>query len=202
MSFFEELKRRNVFRVGIAYAVVAWLLMQVADVLIDNIGAPDWVFRTLLLVIGIGFPLALVFAWAFEMTPEGIKRDRDVDPAAASQAGSGRRLDRLIIVALVLALAYFIYESRFTSGTAESAPAQAERAPAQVATEAPPAGRSVAVLPFVNMSSDPEREYFSDGITEEIINAVVKIPGVSVPARTTAAWTSRSSGCKNEPCSL
>ncbi len=185
MSFFEELRRRNVVRVGIAYAVVAWLLLQVADVLIDNIGAPDWVFRTLLLVIGIGFPLALVFAWAFEMTPEGIKRDRDVDPAAAATAGTGRRLDRLIIVALVLALAYFVYESRFSPGTAEPASVEPEPAMAQEATEPAQAGRSVAVLPFVNMSSDPEREYFSDGITEEIINAVVKIPGVSVPARTT-----------------
>jgi TolB-like protein/Tfp pilus assembly protein PilF len=120
MSLFIELKRRNVFRVGIAYVVVAWLVLQVTDVMIDNIGAPDWVFSTILMVLGIGFPVALVFAWAFEMTPEGLKREHEVDRSHSITATTGRKLDFIIIGVLVVALGYFIYESRF-SGEADTA---------------------------------------------------------------------------------
>jgi hypothetical protein len=109
MNLFTELKRRNVFRVAIAYLVVAWLLVQVTDVMIDNIGAPDWVFSTILMVLGIGFPLALVFAWAFEMTPEGIKREHEVDRSASIAPQTGRKLNRLIIGLLVLVAGYFIW---------------------------------------------------------------------------------------------
>ena len=197
MSFFEELKRRNVVRVGIAYAVAAWLLLQIADVLIDNIGAPDWVFPTLLMVLGIGFPLALIFAWAFELTPEGLKRESEVDRSRSTTRQTSRKLDRVIIGVLVIALGYFIYESRFKAEVPREAaqpdiaappipPAVTDaRQPVESGNEDhAPRQRSVAVLPFVNMSPDEAQEYFSDGVTEEIINAVVKIPGIAVPART------------------
>ena len=98
MSFFTELKRRNVFRVGIAYAVVAWLVMQFADVVLNNITAPDWVFQVIMLLLAIGFPVVLVFAWAFEMTPEGLKKERDVDRSQSVTPHTGRTLDRAIIV--------------------------------------------------------------------------------------------------------
>jgi hypothetical protein len=113
MSFFNELKRRNVFRVGIAYLVVCWLVMQVADVVINNIGAPDWLFRAIMLVLGLGFPIVLIFAWAFEMTPDGLKKEKDVDRSQSVAPKTGRKLDRAIIGIMALALIYFVWESRF-----------------------------------------------------------------------------------------
>jgi TolB-like protein/Flp pilus assembly protein TadD len=195
MSLFAELKRRNVFRVGIAYLITAWLLLQVADVMIDNIGAPEWLFQAILLVLGIGFVIAIVFAWAFELTPDGIRRDSEVDHSDPAVAQTSQKLNRAIIVMLVLALAYFVWESRFASEEkagsepfSQAATQQAGNAidEKRALTPAGPVstGQSVAVLPFMNMSSDPEKEYFSDGITEEIINALVKVPGLAVPART------------------
>ena len=109
MSLFVELKRRNVFKVGIAYLVIAWLVMQVADVMIDNIGAPDWVFKSILLMLGIGFPFAVFFAWAFELTPEGLKREHEVDRSQSITKQTGRKLDFVIIGVLVVALGYFIW---------------------------------------------------------------------------------------------
>jgi TolB-like protein/Flp pilus assembly protein TadD len=190
MSFFNELKRRNVFRVGIAYLVVAWLVMQVADVVINNIGAPGWVFQVILLILGIGFPIALIFAWAFEMTPDGIKKEKDVDRSQSIRKETGRKLNYATIGILALAAGYFFWESRIDREPASDSVDAAKSTVAEAVTEVPAPdttttnNNSVAVLPFVNMSSDPEQEYFSDGITEEIINALVKIPGLSVPART------------------
>ncbi len=107
MSLFNELKRRNVFKVGAAYVVVAWLILQVVDVVINNIGAPDWVFRVILLLLGIGLPVILLFAWAFEMTPEGLKRETQVDPSTSITNQTGRKLDFMIIGVLLLGLGYF-----------------------------------------------------------------------------------------------
>ncbi len=102
MSIFRELKRRNVFRVGIAYIVVAWLIMQVADIVLGNIGAPDWVFQVILLLLAIGLPLILLFAWAFELTPEGLKREKDVDRSQSITHSTGRELDFIIIGVLAV----------------------------------------------------------------------------------------------------
>jgi TolB-like protein len=190
VSFFQELKRRNVFRVGIAYAVVAWLLLQLTEVLTELLELNTEIGKIVILLLVIGFVPALIFAWAFELTPEGIKRESEIDRDAPSSGRTSHTLDRVIIGVLVIALGYFVYESRFKDSgeepvASESAtagiPAAEEPAPSGVAADA----RSVAVLPFMNMSPDAAQEYFSDGITEEIINAVVKIPGVAVPARTT-----------------
>ncbi|GAH11896.1 unnamed protein product, partial [marine sediment metagenome] len=98
MSFFEELKRRNVFRVGIAYLISAWVLLQVVDLVLENIQAPDWVMKVFMLAMAVGFPLAVFFAWAFEMTPEGIKKEKDVDRSQSITPTTGRKLDRSIIV--------------------------------------------------------------------------------------------------------
>jgi len=196
MSFFAELKRRNVFRVGIAYLIGSWLLAQIAELLLDTFNAPEWTMKFIVVVLLIGFPIAVFFAWAFELTPDGIKRESEVDRSQSIRRETGQKLNRGIIVILVIALAYFVWESRFsrtasepfvqpaseqTTGVADKKTSTPDDARTQaVGVE----NRSVAVLPFVNMSSDPEQEYFSDGITEEIINALVKIPGLSVPART------------------
>ena len=185
MSFIAELKRRNVFRVGIAYLIGSWLLAQIAELLLDTFNAPEWTMQFIVVVLMIGFPIAIFFAWAFELTPDGVKRESEVDRNQSMRKQSASKLDRGIIVILVIALAYFVWESRFdtpevTPGITQTTNQQERINPAPVEK----AGESVAVLPFVNMSSDPEQEYFSDGITEEIINALVKIPRLSVPART------------------
>jgi len=155
-------------------------------VVLNNIAAPDWVFKAIMLVVGIGLPVSLFFAWAFELTPEGVKRESEIDRSQSIRAKTGHKLDRSIIVILVAALAYFVWESRYNtdSSPTPSGETVAVTKADQVAQTAPAELQSVAVLPFINMSSDPEQEYFSDGITEEIINALVKIPGLSVPART------------------
>jgi len=186
VSFFTELKRRNVFRVSIAYLIGSWLLAQIAELLLDTFKAPEWTMQFIVVALMIGFPLAIFFAWAFELTPDGVKRESEVDRSQSIRQETGQKLNRGIILILVIALSYFVWESRFHSDTAAVAVSETET---PVKTETQPVidqakEQSVAVLPFVNMSSDPEQEYFSDGITEEIINALVKIPGLSVPART------------------
>jgi TolB-like protein/Tfp pilus assembly protein PilF len=186
MSFIEELKRRNVFRVGIAYVVSAWILLQFVDLVLENIQAPDWVMKVFMLALAIGFPLAIFFAWAFEMTPEGIKKEKDVDRSQSITPKTGRKLDRTIMAVMAVALIWFAWDRFGGAGDAPVQPIQEQ--PTQVAEEkvqgAP--ARSIAVLPFVNMSSDPEQEYFSDGISEEILNVLARIPELKVAARTSA----------------
>lgn len=171
-NFFSELKRRNVFKVGAAYVILAWLIAQVSELALDSFEAPSWVIKTILLLLALGLPLVLFFAWAFELTPEGIKRENEVDRSESVVTRTGRKSSYLIVGFAALAVGLFFWSARDTGDGS---------IPGSVPTAQ---DRSVAVLPFVNMSPDPAQEYFSDGITEEVINAVVKIPGVSVPART------------------
>ncbi len=111
MSFFAELKRRNVFRVAVAYLIVAWLFVQVADVMIDNIGAPEWLFqRHLCWCSELAFPIALVFAWAFEMTPDGVKREKDVDREQSIAPQTGKKLNNTILVLMALAIGYLLFD--------------------------------------------------------------------------------------------
>lgn len=171
MSLFRELRRRNVFKVGAAYVVVAWLVLQVADVILNNIDAPEWVFKAILLAVGVGLPFVLIFAWIFEMTPEGLKREKDVDRSQSITRQTGQKLNRTIIVVLILAAGYFFWESRLSTPPVE--PTRETRV-------------SIAVLPFVNMSSDQEQEYFSDGISEEILNVLAQLPNLHVTSRSSA----------------
>jgi TolB-like protein len=185
MSLFQELKRRNVIRVGIAYAIAAWFLLQVADLALRNIGAPGWVMQTVMLLLTIGFPLALIFAWAFERTPEGIKLEKNVDRSQSITQQTGRKLDRVIIGVLTVAVAYLLIDKVVLRdrlvGRVEATSAEvAEPGPAE---ETNP---SVAVLPFVNMSGDAENEYFSDGLTETLLNMLAQLPDLRVAARTSS----------------
>ena len=184
MSLIAELKRRNVFRVGVAYGIVGWMLVEVASVLLPTFGAPDWVMKAFSALVLLGFPLAVILAWAFELTPEGIKRDSAVDRADSITHMTGRRLDFVIIGLLAVAVVYFAVD-KFALDTE---PKRAEATTEQVsATEPAVQGEnSIAVLPFVNMSSDPEQEYFSDGLSEEILNLLAKIHGLKVIGRTSS----------------
>jgi len=170
-QLFDELKRRNVLRVAIAYLVTAWLLLQVADVVLNNIEAPDWLFRAILLLVALGFPLALILAWAFELTPEGIKKEKDVDRSTSVTATTGRKLDFVIIGILAVGIVFLLID-KFS------------QTPERPAAGAP--DLSIAVLPFVNMSSDPEQAFFSDGITEEILNALAAVRQLKVAGRTSS----------------
>ncbi len=191
MHLFKELQRRNVFRVAIGYIVSSWLLAQVADLVLENVGAPDWVMQTILLVLALGFPVVVFFSWAYEVTPEGIKRESEVDRTQSTTQVTGRKLDRAITGVLVIALAYFAYDKFVLSGDREAAlveattQAVAEQAPAEPEVAAN-TEKTIAVLPFVNMSSDPEQEYFSDGISEELLNGLAKIDSLKVAARTSS----------------
>ena len=200
MSFFEELKRRNVFRVAIGYVITAWLLLQFVDLVLENVNAPDWVMQVFMLGLAIGFPLAVFFAWAFEMTPDGVKRESEVDRSQSITPQTGRKMDRNIIIAMALALAYFAYDKfsgpdvqpgSISTGTEQTAEVeiteQQQPEPAQLTPPASSSGeKSVAVLPFINMSDDAENEYFSDGISEELLNVLVRVKGLRVPSRTSS----------------
>ena len=178
MSLITELKRRNVFRVAAAYAVIAWVLAQVADLAFDNFGTPDWVPKTVLFVLILGFPLAIFFAWAFELTPEGVKKEKDVDRSQSITHQTGRKLNFLITAVLILAVGLLLVD-KFVLRDSET----------HVATDAIVASatdKSVAVLPFVAMSSGPDDEYFADGMTEEILNSLTHLPDLLVTARTSA----------------
>lgn len=178
MGLITELKRRNVFRVAVAYAVIAWVLAQVADLAFDNFGTPDWVPKTVLFVLVLGFPLAIFFAWAFEMTPEGVKKEKDVDRSQSITHETGRKLNFLITAVLLLAVGLllvdkFVLRDSVTTAAPESSVASAT-------------DKSVAVLPFIAMSSGPDDEYFADGLTEEILNSLAQLPQLLVTARTSA----------------
>ena len=190
MSFLAELKRRNVIRVAIFYAVFAWLILQVADVLSGLFGLPDWSLRFVGFILLLGFPVTLVFSWVYEITPEGIKRERDISPDESITHHTARRLDVAVIVLLVLAMGMFGYD-RFGGGVKGSGSFTSDASsPTAPTVNEPdpftPADSSVAVLAFDNMSPDPENAYFAEGISEEILNVLSKIPGLQVASRTSA----------------
>jgi len=189
-SFFAELKRRNVYKVGVAYLVLAWVVIQVTDTAVPALHLPDWVNSLVFLLGAIGLPFALFFAWAFEMTPDGIMKESDIAPEDSITAHTGRKLDLTIIGLLIIALSYFIYESRFQSQPDEDVAVKdisTKTEPEPPMEDTPETeGSSIAVLPFVNMSSDKEQEYFSDGISEEILNVLAKLPHLKVTSRSSA----------------
>ena len=185
MNYFEELKRRNVFRVGIAYGVAAWLLIQVTDTVFPRIGLPDSAVTLVIALLAIGFIPALIFAWAFEMTPEGIKKEAEVDRAESITPNTGKKLDR-VIIGIMAAVIVFLLVDRFVLNTGETRQkTENPETSAQVTNEedAPP---SVAVLPFVNMSGNADNEYFSDGLTETLLHMLAQLPELRVAARTSS----------------
>ncbi|HQX23702.1 MAG TPA: adenylyl cyclase, partial [Pseudomonadota bacterium] len=184
MSFFAELKRRNVIRMGAAYLVLSWLLIQVAGQLLPVFGAPEWVMRVLVMSLAAGLVVVLVFSWVYELTPGGLRRESEVPAEQSVTMHTAKRLDHITIVLVVLALGVFAVD-RFWPGGRD--PASAAGAGTSAEAPAPASGRaSIAVLPFVNMSEDEANEHFGDGLSEELLNLLAKVPELKVAARTSS----------------
>ena len=192
MSFFSELKRRNVFKVAAAYIIVGWLLLQVSDTLVPALHLPEWFHSGVAFLLIIGFPLAVIFAWAFEMTPDGLKREKEVDRSQSITRVTGQKLNNALIGMLVLALGYFVIDKfvldprRDAELVQNNQSEKLQEAGADVQGGEEFGNKSIAVLPFVNMSDDGANEYFSDGLSEELLNLLAKIPDLKVAARTSS----------------
>jgi adenylate cyclase len=165
MGLFSELRRRNVLRMAILYLVAAWLIMQVTEVLMSLVGLPPWSGRAVIAILVIGFPITLVFSWFFELTTDGISLEKDVEPSRSITHDTGRRIDFIVISLLFAAVILFAYDKWWVSSAPE---------------------RSIAVLPFINLSDDPEQEYFSDGLAEDILNLLANVPELRVISRSSS----------------
>jgi hypothetical protein len=176
-NFFAELKRRNVYKVAVSYAVVAWLIIQIATSTFPVLEIPNWATKLVIVLIVLGFPIALILAWAFELTSQGIQRAAD-----AGAAGDSPRRGWIVVVAIAAVAAAAIAFWQWQSTTGEKPASVSPAAQPSTAAEM----KSIAVLPFVNMSGDPANEYFSDGISEEILNAISHLPDLRVAARTSS----------------
>jgi len=203
MSLLAELKRRNVIRVAILYVVTAWLLLQAADVGMSALGLPEWTGRMVLLLLGLGFPVALVFSWVYELTPEGIRRDSEVDAAEPLSARTGQKMNVAIIVLLLIAIGLGVADRLASPVTGSAAgPGGGAEAPADqmagtvaptdiepgvdAVVRSPASESSIAVLPFADLSPEGDNEYFSDGLTEELLNALAKVRALKVAGRTSS----------------
>jgi TolB-like protein/Flp pilus assembly protein TadD len=181
MSLFAEAKRRNVFRIGATYAIVAWLLVEVASVVLPTFKAPEWVMQVFTFLVILGFPLALIFAWAFELTPEGIKREETVNRAESIRRQTGRKLDFAIIGLLAVAVVFMFVDNYVLEAEPEQAEVAAEQTPAAEPVERQ---KSIAVLPFENLSQDATNEPFTIGIHDDILTQISKIRALKVISRT------------------
>jgi len=187
MALLSELKRRNVLRVGTAYLVTAWLVIQIVETVFPVYGMSQDAIRYVISALAIGLVPALIFAWAFELTPEGLKRDKDVDRSRSASLQTGKTLDRAIMIVLALALGYFAFDKFVLSESREVTIAESARQEGRTDALVGLYGdHSIAVLPFVDMSPGSDQEYMSDGIAEELLNLLAKIPELRVISRSSA----------------
>ncbi len=186
-SVWAELKRRNVVKVAVAYAIVGWILIEISATVFPIVQLPEWTVTFVTMLVLLGFPVALILSWAYEMTPDGLKREHEVVRSESITHVTRRKLDFAIIALMAVGIAFLVFDNYVLVDDPELATAESETQPmpasgsAEVETE-----KSIAVLAFVNMSGDPEQEYFSDGIAEEILNGLVQVPDLRVAARTSA----------------
>ena len=185
-NFFSELRRRNVVRMAGLYLVGAWLLTQVASTLLPMFGAPEWLPRSVVVLLAIGFVPAVIFSWVFEITPEGIKREEEVMREQSITPHTGQRMDRMIIVIMALALGYFAFDKFVLAPKREAALAAQNTGshPASPPIDSKVNSKSIAVLPFENLSSDKENAYFTDGVQDEILTDLARIADLKVISRT------------------
>src|SRR5881398_1373619 len=169
-NFFAELKRRNVYKVAVAYAVVSWLIVQIATQVFPFFEIPNWAVRLVVLLLILGFPVALIFSWAFEITPEGIKRESEIDPTTSITHSTGRKIAAFTAVAAAIAAALLVFQLIRARSTSTSA--------------ATISNKSIAVLPFDNLSGDPQNAYFAEGVQDEILTRLAKIAELKVISRT------------------
>src|SRR6266496_223525 len=173
MSFFAELKRRNVYKVAIAYAVVSWLLIQAASIFLPAFDAPPWVMKIFIIVVIFGFPVSLILSWAFEITPEGIKLESEIEPTKSIARRTGRKIVAVTIALAVVAAGLFMYQLVRSKSDTLGPP-----------TTATIANKSIAVLPFDNLSRDPDNAYFCEGVQDEILTRLAKVADLKVISRT------------------
>ena len=185
MSIIKELKRRNVIKVAIAYAVAAWLLIEFSATTFPMLRLPEWTATFVTVLVIIGFPLALIFAWAFELTPQGLKKEKDVDRSQSITHITGRKLDFMIIGMLVVALGYFAFD-KFVLDPSRDAELVQTTTEAVTEQAAETADKSIAVLAFADLSPEGDQEYFSDGISEELLNVLVQVDALRVASRTSS----------------
>ena len=178
MTLIAELKRRNVIRVGLAYLVLSWLLLQVGDVLFDALRLDDSALTVMLVILALGFVPVVIFAWIYELTPEGVRRESEIDRSQSITPHTGHRLNIVIVLLLTASLALFAWDRFIAEDTAE--PTRAASAAAQTGQ------RSIAVLPFADMSAEGDQAYFGDGIAEELLNVLAQVDGLKVAARTSS----------------
>jgi serine/threonine-protein kinase len=187
-NFFAELKRRNVYKVAAAYAVVSWLLIQAASIFFPAFNAPQWAMQIVILIVVVGFPIALVFSWAFEITPEGIKLESEIDPKKSIARKTGRKIVGLTVAMAIIAAGLFAFQLLRTSplshveGGAPATPNDGSNGLAGARPSIPV--KSIAVLPFDNLSRDPDNAYFCEGVQDEILTRLAKVADLKVISRT------------------
>ena len=194
LSLIDELKRRNVFKAGAAYLALGWVVTQVTSTVAPLLHLPEWIGPVVVWIGVIGFPFVILFSWIYELTPEGLKREREVDRSASITHITSRRLDYIIIGLLVVAIGLFVFD-RFSprkadpvlaSGEATTRAVKSASAPSTEAASPAASDSSIAVLPFVDMSQTKDQEYFSDGLSEELLNLLAQVPQLRVIARTSS----------------
>jgi len=187
MSFWAELKRRNVFKVGVAYAIGAWLVVQIVSTFFPTLQLPERTVTFVTALVIIGFPFALLLAWAYEVTPNGIKRTKDVPLSESIRHLTGQKLIYAVVALLVVAVTFLAYEVYLGDRRAiepDSVTTEPEQAP--IVTDVKEAPKTIAVLPFDDLSPEKDQEYFVFGLSEEILNSLAQIPNLTVIARTSS----------------
>lgn len=175
-QFFDELKRRNVIRVGVTYVIAAWLVLQVADLVLENISAPDWIMQVFMLAFALGFPLVLIFSWVYELTPQGLKREHEVERDHSITRNTGRKLNQITIGMLLAVILFVGYERTISQGSTNSVPVGV----------AAITDKSVAVLAFEDLSAAGDHAYFAEGLSEELLNVLSQVPDLQVAGRTSS----------------
>jgi TolB-like protein len=181
MNIFSELKRRNVYKVAVAYAV-AWLVIQASSIFLPAFNAPQWAMQVVILILVIGFPIALIFSWAFEITPEGIVRESQIDPSKSIARKTGRKIVAITVVLAVIAAGLLAFQ--LVGRDRWSRQSQESEGPPTAAGSPPIPPKSIAVLPFDNLSRDPDNAYFCEGVQDEILTRLAKVSDLKVISRT------------------